>query len=275
MSQPGYPPPYGQQQWAPPPPPARNGFGITALVLAIIGCVFGLIPFTGFIALILGLLAVLFGLLGLGRVRRRLADNKILTIVGTVLGVLSTVLGIVGIVIVFGTINQLSRDMDELTSEPIGAGPLETAPVDPSVGGFEPVEAEGTPVAAFGEIVTFTSGLQVSIAAPVEHQLGEYAVVNEGADRAVKLTVTVTNGGSSPVELNPFINGPSVSHGGVAATQVFDYNSGLRDVPQTSILPGDTATYDAAFGIGVGPAEMQAEFDDGFMGEPAIFTGAY
>ncbi|MDQ3761616.1 MAG: hypothetical protein M3460_07925 [Actinomycetota bacterium] len=35
----------------------RNGFGITAVVLAVIG----LVPFTGFIALILGLLAVVFG----------------------------------------------------------------------------------------------------------------------------------------------------------------------------------------------------------------------
>ncbi|MCA1708749.1 MAG: hypothetical protein LC808_37900, partial [Actinobacteria bacterium] len=53
----------------PPPPPAptvpRNGFGIiTALVLALIGLVFGFVPFTGFIALILGMLAVLFGVLG-------------------------------------------------------------------------------------------------------------------------------------------------------------------------------------------------------------------
>jgi hypothetical protein len=36
----------------------RNGFGITALVLALIGLVFGLVLFTGFIALILGMLAM-------------------------------------------------------------------------------------------------------------------------------------------------------------------------------------------------------------------------
>src|SRR5690606_27708715 len=32
----------------------RNGFGITALVLALVGAVFGIVPLTGFIALILG-----------------------------------------------------------------------------------------------------------------------------------------------------------------------------------------------------------------------------
>ncbi len=76
--------------------PPRNGFGITALVLALVGLVFGLVPFTGFLALILGLLAVLFGLLGWSRTRHGVATNPKMTVIGTVLGVGAAALGIWG-----------------------------------------------------------------------------------------------------------------------------------------------------------------------------------
>ncbi len=92
----------------------RNGFGVTALVLAIVGVVFGLVPLTGFIALILGLLSVLFGLLGFGRVRKRLATNKIMTLAGTGLGVVAVALGIWGMTIFFGAVDELDQKLDNL-----------------------------------------------------------------------------------------------------------------------------------------------------------------
>ncbi|GCE37834.1 hypothetical protein Rhow_000680 [Rhodococcus wratislaviensis] len=93
---------------------ARNGFGVTALVLAIVGVVFGLVPLTGFIALILGLLSVLFGLLGFGRVRKGLATNKIMTLAGTGLGVVAVALGIWGMTIFFGAVDELDQKLDNL-----------------------------------------------------------------------------------------------------------------------------------------------------------------
>ena len=93
------------------PPIARNGFGITALALALTGVVFGLVPFTGFLALILGALAVLFGLLGGARVRRGEATNRRMTFTGTMLGVLVAALGIWGISITFNAMNKLGTDL--------------------------------------------------------------------------------------------------------------------------------------------------------------------
>lgn len=106
----------------PPAAPPRNGFGITALVLALIGLVFSLIPLTGFIALILGGLAVLFGLLGVARTRKGVATNKIMSWIGTGLGGLSLVVGIVGMVIVFQAADQFVRDMDKISDD------LQTSP---------------------------------------------------------------------------------------------------------------------------------------------------
>jgi hypothetical protein len=100
--------------YPPLPPTARNGFGITALALALTGVVFGLVPFTGFLALILGALAVLFGLLGWARVRRGEATNGGMTVAGTMLGVLVAALGIWGIVITFNAMNKLGNDLQRI-----------------------------------------------------------------------------------------------------------------------------------------------------------------
>ena len=95
--------------------PARNGFGITALVLAFIGAVFGLVPLTGFIALILGALAVLFGLLGVARVRKGTASNGVMSWIATFLGVGVTALGIWGITMLVGAVQQFDEDMSEIS----------------------------------------------------------------------------------------------------------------------------------------------------------------
>lgn len=89
----------------------RNGFGVTALFLAIIGVVFGLVPFTGFLALILGALAVVFGLLGCARARRGEATNQRMAMISTVLGVCVAALGVWGITITFNAVDQFGKTM--------------------------------------------------------------------------------------------------------------------------------------------------------------------
>lgn len=98
------------------PPVRRNGFGITALVLAVIGLVFGLVPFTGFIALILGLLAVLFGLLGWSRTRQGVATNRTMTVIGAVLGIGTAALGAWSII--FGAVDKLGKDPHDVGRAP-------------------------------------------------------------------------------------------------------------------------------------------------------------
>lgn len=92
----------------------KNGFGITALILAIVGLVFGLIPLTGFIALTLGAIALLFALLGWGRVRRGVATNKKMSAIGGLLGVGAIALGIWGLTIVFGAVEDLDKELDKI-----------------------------------------------------------------------------------------------------------------------------------------------------------------
>ena len=82
-------------------PPPRNGFGVTALCLALPGSVFGFFPLTGFLALVLGALALLFGLLGVARARKGLASNRGMSMLGAVLGACVLVAGIWGVVTLY------------------------------------------------------------------------------------------------------------------------------------------------------------------------------
>jgi hypothetical protein len=86
-----YPSPY-PPHYAPPAP--RNGLGLAALILGIVALPFTLTGLTAWISIILGLIAVPLALAGLGRVRRRQATNKGVTITGLILGLLAIALGV-------------------------------------------------------------------------------------------------------------------------------------------------------------------------------------
>lgn len=122
QQQPSSQPPYqqGQSQGTYPPPgyqlQPRNGMGVAALVLGLIGLVIALIPLLGFVGIILGILALVFGLVGVGRARKGVATNKVMSWFGAVLGACAIALGIVGLFIVNEAVDQLERDLNEIGS---------------------------------------------------------------------------------------------------------------------------------------------------------------
>ena len=98
---PGYP---GYPGYSPPPAEPKNGFGITALILAIIGLVLCWSVAGG---IVLGVCAVIFGFLGRGRVKRGEADNGGVAIAGIALGFVSIVAGLVFIPIYIGLFDSV------------------------------------------------------------------------------------------------------------------------------------------------------------------------
>lgn len=95
----------------------KNGFGIAALGLALSGLVFGLVPLTGFIAIILGALALVFGLLGVVRARHGMASNKVMTTTASVFGAGALALGIWGVFIMFSVVDEVDREFDRIEQE--------------------------------------------------------------------------------------------------------------------------------------------------------------
>jgi hypothetical protein len=103
----GYPPPpqqpyYGGYQ--PPPTGPKNGLGIAALVIAILGLVFCWTVIGG---VVLGVVAVIIGILGRGRAKRGQATNGGVAIAGVVLGVLAVIVSLVFIPIWMGVFSEV------------------------------------------------------------------------------------------------------------------------------------------------------------------------
>ena len=83
----------------------RNGLGVAALVLGIVGLVGGfIIPFSG-----LGsILAIIVGAIGLKRVKRGEANNRGMALAGLWLGIAGVALGFI-VVVVIGVLMAASN----------------------------------------------------------------------------------------------------------------------------------------------------------------------
>lgn len=95
-----------------PPAVARNGLGLTALVLGLVGTISGLIPLLFALAGLLGLLAVIFGFVGRARARRGEATNPKQATWGIATGIVALALSVVGIVIVVNVGHHVTKQLD-------------------------------------------------------------------------------------------------------------------------------------------------------------------
>ncbi|MGH3785863.1 MAG: hypothetical protein ACRDRG_04780 [Pseudonocardiaceae bacterium] len=246
---------------ATPVAPPRNGFGITALVLALVGLVFGLVPFTGFLALILGGLAVLFGLLGWARTRRGEATNRKMAAIGTVLGAVVAALGIWGMTIVFGAVDDLDKALD-------GQGGVANG--DPGV--TTPSAGETVNQVAFGQAFTYEDGTVIAIGPPAPYKPSSSAAMSPTADRAVAVEVTVTNGTAKPLDL--IAVSLQATAGEREAGQVYDSTKGITGVPSQTLPPGKRQTFTVVFELPAGPTELRVQARPGWFGyQPVFFTG--
>lgn len=102
-AQPGYAVgPYGG--WA--PPVARNGAGLTAMIMGIVGAVLAVSCFGAFLGLPLGIAAVVCGIVGLRIARRGEATNRPQALTGLILGIVSIGLSVAMIALVFSGIDD-------------------------------------------------------------------------------------------------------------------------------------------------------------------------
>jgi hypothetical protein len=98
------PPPQPYSGYGPPPVAPKNGLGIAALVVAIIGLVFCWTVVGG---VILGVVAVIIGFVARGRVKRGQATNGGVAIAGIVLGFLAIIVSLVFIPIWIGMFDEM------------------------------------------------------------------------------------------------------------------------------------------------------------------------
>ncbi|MGW4482054.1 DUF2510 domain-containing protein [Rhodococcus triatomae] len=229
------------------PGTTRNGFGITSLVLAIVGVVFGLVPLTGFIALILGALAVLFGLLGFSRVRKGLATNKIMTLIGAGLGAVAIALGVWGMTIFFGAVDDLDQAFDDLggsdatSSRSYGSTDSATAASEPQPGSREDPYSQGDLISIpQWDVTIHSTSLDAADAVLAENQFNDPPAPGRQFVMAdVTATYTGTDTGLAWVELDFHVLG---SQNNVFGTAQDDYCGVVPNALQDSgeQYPGGT-----------------------------------
>jgi hypothetical protein len=101
----------------PSPPPPSNGFGITALILGIIGVLTGMIPLLFWLAAVLGIIALVMGIIGTRRAKQGYASNPRMSIVGAVLGGVTLVLSVIGYLVVVDAFEDVDEEYHSALSD--------------------------------------------------------------------------------------------------------------------------------------------------------------
>ncbi|WP_030666703.1 DUF4190 domain-containing protein [Streptomyces rimosus] len=232
----------------PPQQAARNGLGIAALVLGIIGTLSGLLPLLFWLAGILGLLALIFGLVGLGRARRGQATNKGVAITGTVFGVLALIAAVVGLVITVAVVDSAVKEVNKS---------LQDAKAKPKGGGGTSVkEAKGGDTAVYG------TGLNVTVSKPSPYKAGEFAAGHKNGNRSYKVTVRLENKGGKEFSGDLVMVEARAGKDGKTAEKIYDdkIGSGFNG----TLPAGRTATADFAFDVPAGAKTLDVEVRPGF-----------
>jgi hypothetical protein len=241
---------------APPTKTKFSGLAWTALILGIVGIVGSPIIFlnnltavAAFVGLVLGVIAI-FG------------SKKILAVIGVVLCVAA-------VAITVAVQNQTVKELDAIFDGTANQGQVSDSGGDQSAAAEAPAKQP-----TWGKRYTWKDGLAVDIAAPVACTPGQFSAPKDIA-RAVKLSITITNGTNAPFETALLSVGNDAQFDGKKAETVFDSSGGCdgSGFESATVMPGKTYTYDVAYSVGAQPGEMQLVLQPTFGADKAVFTG--
>ncbi|MEV7520703.1 DUF4352 domain-containing protein [Streptomyces sp. NPDC091371] len=257
-----------------PPAPTTNGLAVAAAVVGGIGILIGLVPFFFWIGGVLALTAI--GL-GIGAIVRSSngAPNKTLSIVGTVLGGLALAASVGGVFIttvVAEGVEQRRKERLFGEIEPSPSKPPSKWPSTPPSKSPTPSQVPGlTSALPFGETFTYPNGLKVSLSAPTEYK-PKGVIARERIKNAIQVTVTITNGSSTPHEVIYAM--PNVRDDkGMTAETVFDSAGGVPKMIRGSIMPGESASGIVAFEVPEGTKSITADISAGVLLDDVKYAG--
>ncbi|MFG2628720.1 DUF4190 domain-containing protein [Streptomyces sp. NPDC048473] len=259
-------PPQSPQPYAPAQTPgmrpARNGLGIAALVLGVIGAVSGLIPFLFWLAGILGVIALILGLAGRGRAKRGEATNKGMATFGAVLGLISLILAVVGAVITFKAVDDAVNDLNKAVSDT-------TASAKPKPGSDSSAKNEGADkkkdtgkALEAGDSAVYDDDLTVTVGDATSYTPDTYAAGHTKGNKAYRVAVVIENAGKEKFD-SALVNVTArAGQDGVDAEQIFDGKVGKGF--SGTVLPGKKVTVQFAFDAPADAKNLTVEVNPGF-----------
>jgi hypothetical protein len=253
----------------PPMQPPRNGLGVAALVVGIVGTLFGFLFFMFWLSGPLGVLALIFGIVGLGRVRKGQADNKGVAITGIILGGVATVLAVIGLVVTVFMVKDVTDSLKDIKS--VDVSPSASASADGSASPSEDTPDADKPL-TLGSALTYEDGIKVTVGKPAAYKPDEFSAGHKAGNVAVQVKITIVNGTKKPLDITLAL--PTAKGGdGKEADMVFDGHSATK--PFTGkLLPGKKAVSQFAFSLTPAAAkELQVELSPDLDHDGGIWVG--
>ncbi|MFJ8852177.1 DUF4190 domain-containing protein [Streptomyces sp. NPDC102437] len=267
MSQFTQPPqsPQPQQPYAPAQTPgmrpARNGLGIAALILGVIGAVSGLIPFLFWLAGILGLIALILGLAGRGRAKRGEATNKGMATFGAVLGLISLILTVVGAVITFKAVDDAVNDLNKAVSDMTASAKPKPGGDSAKGGGADKKKETGEALEA-GDSAVYDDDLTVTVGDATSYTPDAYAAGHTKGQKAYRVAVVIENAGKEKFDSALVSVSARAGQDGMDAEQIFDNKVGTGF--SGTVLPGKKVTVQFAFDTPADAKNLTVEVNPGF-----------
>ena len=237
---------------APAPQAARNGLGVAALILGIIGALSGIPMILFWLAGPLGVLALIFGLVGLSRAKKGQATNKGVAVTGTILGALAIVLAVVGVIV---TVLAVNKAVDEVHQQ------VEQSSGQPKNGSGQSAKDLGP-----GETAKYNNGVQVSVSKAAPYTVDPNTVVSghTQGNKAYKLTVTVKNTGSKAFD-KPLVQTKARANGKEAEEVDDDKHGILHHDFGNAISPGESASVEMVFDAPPTAKQLDVEVTPDFL----------
>ncbi|MGW6569872.1 DUF4190 domain-containing protein [Streptomyces sp. NPDC054975] len=262
---PGMPPPFQQP---------RNGLGVAALVLGIVGLLFGLFPLTFWLGAILGILALIFGIIGHGRARKGEATNKGAALSGIILGALALVASIAWVIFFAVAVEDIKKGIDEEIAKQEKASSAPATPGASKEPAADPEPTETAPAALkFGQTFAYEDGIKVTVSKPRAYKPDQFAAGHTKGNSAFQVTVTIVNGSKETLDVTGALVDASDAEG-AQADAIFD-GSNATQMFQGNVLPGKQAKGNFAFSLPADASgEMQVELSPTILDhENAIWIG--
>ncbi len=233
----------------------RNGMGITALVLGLVGIGLGVFILFFWISWLPALLAVIFGSIGLSHARKGLATNKAMAVSGLVMGIVGLLIaagtGVFMVVTVKHAVDHARAKVKEVKKE--AEQEREDAAAE-----------EKARHLSFGKSYTFGDGLKVTVAKPTPFTPDAFANGHAKGNKAVQVTITVVNTGKERVSIETGL--PDVNDADGASAQLVIDGSGRQKVLTGYLLPGRKAVGKYAFSLPPSAADRaEVEFSPDVM----------